>query len=94
MRSRYSAFVKGLTSYLVFSWHPASCPPDLVLDRGQIWTNLRVEATTAGGATDSHGTVEFVAGFAEGSRCRHLHEVSRFERWDGRWVYVGGEIIS
>jgi len=38
MRSRYSAFVKGLTSYLVFSWHPRHCPPDLVLDRGQIWT--------------------------------------------------------
>ena len=93
MRSRYTAFVKGLTSYLVFSWHPATCPPDLAIDRRQVWTRLRIDATAGGAATDNCGTVEFVAEFEEGHRRRRLHEISRFERWEGRWVYVDGEII-
>ena len=43
------------------------------------------------------GVVEFVAHWSErgpgtGSRRGELHEVSRFERRAGRWLYVDGEV--
>jgi len=36
--------------------------------------------------------VEFVARYKLNGRAFKLHEVSRFERLDGRWLYAGGEI--
>jgi SEC-C motif-containing protein len=41
---------------------------------------------------DSHATVEFVARYKLNGRAFRLHESSRFERMDGRWLYVDGEI--
>ncbi len=40
----------------------------------------------------SHATVEFVARYKLNGRAFKLHETSRFERVDGRWLYVDGEI--
>jgi len=36
--------------------------------------------------------VEFVARYKLNGRAFRLHEVSRFARVDGRWLYVDGEI--
>jgi len=38
--------------------------------------------------------VEFVARYKVGGKAQRLHEVSRFERIDGRWVYVDGEFTA
>lgn len=90
MRSRYSAFVAGLASYLLATWHPATRPASLDLDDGVRWTGLEVLATEAGGPDDRRGTVEFRASFVEDGRERSLHEVSRFRRDGGGWRYVRG----
>jgi SEC-C motif-containing protein len=37
------------------------------------------------------GEVEFVAKLIVGDRLETLHEVSDFEKLDGRWVYHSGE---
>ena len=87
MRSRYSAFVKGDVAYLMRTWHPRTRPARLDLDPGMRWTGLEILATRDGSAFHTTGTVEFRASFRGGS----LHEVSRFERLDGAWVYVDGE---
>ncbi|WP_416969126.1 YchJ family protein [Streptomyces sp. 4F14] len=87
MRSRYSAFVKGDSGYLVRTWHPGTRPGRLELDAGMRWTGLEILATQDGTAFHSKGVVEFRASYRGGS----LHEVSRFERVDGAWVYVDGE---
>jgi SEC-C motif-containing protein len=92
MRSRYSAYVKGLEAYLLATWHPATRPPALDLDaspRSQ-WLGLTVRSHTPLDAT--HATVEFVARYKLNGRAFRLHETSRFERVDGRWLYVDGEI--
>ena len=89
MRSRYSAFAKGLRTYLLASWHPDTRPADLTIDPLQRWTGLKVVSTERGGASDDTGTVEFEATYEAAGRTGTLHEVSRFERVDGRWVYVG-----
>mgnify|MGYP002260599963 CR=1 FL=1 len=92
MRSRYSAFVLGREDYLLATWHPDSRPAALDLDaspRPQ-WLGLAVKAHAQQDAT--HATVEFVARYKLNGRAFRLHEISRFERVDGHWLYVDGEI--
>ncbi|MFC4505476.1 MULTISPECIES: YchJ family protein [Streptomyces] len=88
MRSRYCAFVKGDVGYLLRTWHPRTRPGRLDLDPGMRWTGLEILGTGDGSAFHTTGTVEFRASFRGGS----LHERSRFERVDGAWVYVDGDI--
>ncbi|MBB6416525.1 YchJ family protein [Streptomyces sp. AK010] len=87
MRSRYCAFVKGDVAYLLRTWHPRTRPGRLGLDAGMRWTGLEVLGTSEGSAFHTTGTVEFRASYRGGS----LHELSRFERVDGAWVYVDRE---
>ena len=92
MRSRYSAYVLSLEDYLRATWHPATCPAALELDavpRPQ-WLGLVVKSHTQ--LDETHATVEFVARYKLNGRAFRLHEVSRFERVGGRWLYVDGEI--
>ncbi|MDO9386967.1 MAG: YchJ family metal-binding protein [Thiobacillus sp.] len=92
MRSRYSAYVLGLEDYLLATWHPDTRPAALDLDvppRPQ-WLGLAVKAHVPLDA--SHATVEFVARYKRNGRAFKLHETSRFEQVDGRWLYVGGDI--
>lgn len=92
MRSRYSAYVLGLEDYLLATWHPATRPAALQLDakpRAQ-WLGLAVKSHTP--LDNTHATVEFVARYKLNGRAFRLHETSRFERVDGRWLYVDGEI--
>ncbi|MFG2122325.1 YchJ family protein [Streptomyces sp. NPDC048710] len=90
MRSRYSAFVKGDTGYLLRTWHPRTRPEHLDLDPGMTWTGLEILGSTEGSAFHATGTVTFRASYRGGS----LHERSRFERVDGAWVYVDGDFLD
>jgi len=92
MRSRYSAFAKGLVPYLLDTWDPVTRPDGVTLDPDQRWIALRIIATVAGTASDDVGTVEFVATSDTSGRRDHMHEVSDFVRLDGRWVYTGGRV--
>ena len=92
MRSRYSAFVSGLADYLLATWHPDTRPAELGLDempRPQ-WLELTVKSHSR--QDDSHATVEFVARYKLNGRAFKLHELSHFERRDGLWLYVDGEM--
>ena len=91
MRSRYSAFARGLTAYLLATWHPTTRPKKLVLDPEQEWLRLEVLSST-GGFLDSEGTVEFRATWRERGVTEVLHERSRFVREDGRWCYLSGSV--
>lgn len=94
MRSRYSAFAVGDAAYLLTSWHPASRPRELTLDDAVAWRRLQIVDTEAGGRDDDHGVVEFRAQYVTGGGRRILHERSRFERVDGAWVYVDGDLLG
>jgi len=94
MRSRYSAFVRGDEAYLLWSWHPEHRPTSVDVRGAEQWTGLEIVATRAGGMDDDKGTVEFTAHFVAGGAPRTLHEVSRFVRLDGRWVYLKGRDVS
>jgi len=92
MRSRYSAYVLGLEDYLLATWHPATRPAALELDaapRPQ-WLGLSLKVHTP--MDETHATVEFVARYKLSGRAFRLHETSRFEKLEGRWLYVDGAI--
>ncbi|MFC7306857.1 YchJ family protein [Streptomyces monticola] len=94
MRSRYAAFAVGDEAYLLRTWHPRTRPPRLGLGEGgrMRWVGLEILGTSEGTAFHSTGTVEFRARYTEGGRPGSLHERSRFERYDGAWVYVDGDL--
>lgn len=91
MRSRYSAYVLGLTDYLMATWHPSSRPGRIEpAPPGQRWLGLEVRRHAQVDA--DHAEVEFVARSKLGGRAQRLHEVSRFVRENGRWYYLDGEL--
>jgi SEC-C motif domain protein len=88
MRSRYSAFAVGNTAYLLATWHSRTRPAAIELDPEQRWTRLDILGVSRGGMLDVEGTVEFRAFFRYKGSVHEQHEVSRFAREDGRWVYL------
>lgn len=93
MRSRYSAYCRGRLDYVHETWHPRT------RDSGGLtqtdgprpqWIGLQILAVRAGAPTDGAGEVEFIARYKIGGRALRLHEISRFVRLGGRWVYEGG----
>jgi SEC-C motif domain protein len=88
MRSRYAAYAMGLHDYLLDTWHPRTRPTIIEPPApGLRWIGLEVRKHVEIDAEQA--TVEFVARSKFGGRAQRLHEVSRFERLHGRWLYVG-----
>jgi SEC-C motif domain protein len=92
MRARYAAYALDLLDYVFRTWHPRTRPDDLAPTPGLTWTGLEVLGSVEGGPADDTGTVEFRARFRGPEGEQVLHEVSRFERRGGRWVYVDGDV--
>ena len=91
MRSRYSAWVLGDIDYLRATRHADTCPPDLAPDAGQLrWLGLSVKRHALTGPDSAE--VEFVARYRVAGRGARMHEISRFVREDGRWLYVDGDV--
>jgi len=88
MRSRFSAFAVGDTTYLLATWHPSTRPEALELDPEMRWYRLDVINRAAGGPLGSHGTVEFEAFWRSPIDSGSHHEVSDFMREGGRWYYL------
>lgn len=94
MRSRYSAYVMRMSDYLLSSWHPRTRPETMAFDRTDTTRWLGLEIKRHHELSPDVATVEFVATWREGGhRAQSLHEVSRFQRVDGHWRYVNGEIL-
>ncbi len=98
MRSRYSAYVRGLSGYLRDTWHPRTRPNVVELETpGPRWLGLEVRRQRAlpdtpgsGGEPLPQAEVEFVARCKQGGRATRLHETSRFLREGGHWLYLDG----
>ncbi len=94
MRSRYTAHVLGDIDHLTATWHPKTRPLDMALEPRQQWLGLTIRRVEAGGPKDDRGVVEYIARFKIDGRGHRLHEISRFERSNGAWIYVDGEIVE
>lgn len=92
MRSRYSAYVKENESYLINTWHKNTQPNKINFEAHIKWSRLKIINTDQGSVEDEQGTVEFIATYKTNGRASRLHEISRFVRHHGDWVYLDGEI--
>lgn len=91
MRSRYSAFVMDRRDYLMATWHPRTRPRQLEApEPGLRWLGLDVLRHRV--LDEDHAEVRFVARSKLGGRAHRLTETSRFERINGEWLYVDGDI--
>lgn len=94
MRSRYCAYTRGDTAYLLSTWHPTTRPDslDFSQDVPLRWLGLKILRHTAGAPGDGAGTVEFVARFKNAGKAGRMREISRFVQEEGKWYYVDGEM--
>ena len=95
MRSRYTAYTLEREDYLLATWHHSTRPAALELasePRSQ-WLGLEVKRHEQ--PQPDHAVVEFVARYSYkvGGRAQRLHEISRFVREAGQWLYVDGAIV-
>lgn len=97
MRSRYTAYTLKEMPHL-----RTTLAPEALTDydetaatawaRQAEWLGLEVLGTQGGGPDDQEGTVEFRARYrVKGQELAH-HELSRFRRHEGHWLYVDGDI--
>jgi SEC-C motif-containing protein len=98
MRSRYTAYVKGDIDYLHDSIHPAhregvDREATKAWSKGATWHGLDIVAKEGGGPTDEKGVVEFRARFTMNRIVQEHHERAEFERLDGRWYFVDGQMV-
>ena len=90
MRSRYSAYCRGLGPYLLKSWAAETRPMSLDLDRGQQWTGLTIDRHETTGPNTA--IVRFTAHWRKGTTTGRMTETSRFRRDGQGWVYIDGMV--
>ena len=95
MRSRFSAFaLGGFGAYLLATWAPesvAGMTAESLSEPSLDWSGLEIVSRSQQG---NAGVVEFRAFFREDGEVGCHHEISRFERRDGRWLYVDGDVLE
>lgn len=95
MRSRYSAYTRVETGYILQTTHPDH--------RGDFdekgtrewaessqWEGLEIVNTAGGGPDDTEGKVEFIARYRDRDVRRTHHELADFRKLDGVWYFTDG----
>jgi SEC-C motif-containing protein len=85
MRSRYCAFVLENWAYLAKTQTQAF---DASPTPGLEWKGLEI---LSGQEWGMESTVEFCAHYSLDGQAGKLHEISRFRRKNGAWLYVDGQ---
>lgn len=99
MRSRYSAYAFQEIDYLR---ETLSAEAQVDHDDKSVkewaetadWQGLTIHDTWAGGEEDEDGIVEFSAHYAVSGVDQTHRERAQFKRFDGKWLYVDGDIAS
>ncbi|MCX7086274.1 MAG: YchJ family protein [Methylococcales bacterium] len=95
MRSRYSAYVLRIGSYLQDTWELSGRPKVIDFTKETIeWLRLEITDTKKGSAQDNKGVVAFKAFFMQDGEECVMNEISRFTKVNGRWFYLDGVIKS
>ncbi len=92
LRARYSAFVSGNIDYIIETHHPEKRNE---IDRNSVsewakgsqWHGLNVLSVVGGAATDSEGTIEFIAKYTQDGKSYEHRECSLFKKHDGAWYF-------
>lgn len=97
MRSRYSAYCRANIDYIQKTMSGKSSegfdPVSAALWAERVvWISLQVLRTSM--QSDVHGQVEFVACFVDHKTIHQMHELSDFQRINGRWYYSDGTRLT
>jgi SEC-C motif-containing protein len=99
MRSRYTAYVKGVMQYLYDTTHPeyrAGYNHDATKEwsENSQWKGLEILSVKGGTAEDDIGDVEFKAFYVGNKVEQTHHEVGRFRKVDGAWYFTDGVMVE
>ncbi|WP_305909661.1 YchJ family protein [Methylomarinum sp. Ch1-1] len=96
MRSRFTAYAQHNESYLLETWDSGKRPDGIDFSKeGDVeWTRLEIVGKKKGGEKDSKGIVEFKAYYTLEGEEYAMHEISRFVKKAGRWLYLDGMVKS
>lgn len=95
MRSRFTAYAKRNVGYLLNTWDASKRPTEIDFSKETAqWQKLQIISCKKGSAKDSKGLVEFKAFYSQDGEDYFMHEISRFVKSGGRWLYLDGVIKS
>ena len=99
MRSRYTAYAKVKTDYLLKSTHPdqrADFNEKEISNwaRNSEWHGLEIINIKNGGHDDTEGTVEFIATYSQNGVKRNHHELALFKKLNDDWFFEDGGMVS
>ena len=99
MRSRYSAFVVGAVDYIYETHHPSkreevSKDEIMAWSQDSSWHGLEIVEKSEGETKNSSGIVEFIAKYSTNEQRYNHHERASFEKVEGDWFFVDGQIIK
>ena len=99
MRSRYAAYVKVETDYLLETTHPKHREGYDVegtrewAENAQ-WQGLEIISVKGGGKGDATGEVEFIARFSEKGEAKVHHELALFKKEKDAWLFTDGKAVT
>jgi len=96
MRARYSSYATGRIDFIESSQAPEgreSFDRDSAAkwSKESTWLGLRIVAAKDGQPGDDAGVVNFIAAYSQKGEEYEHHEIARFRREGGRWLFVDGE---
>lgn len=99
MRARYSAYVTGNVDFLGASLDEdgrEAFDADSAREWAETaqWKGFEIVGVEGGGADDDEGVVEFRAEFEANGSAQEHHERSYFQKIDGRWCFIEGEVFG
>ena len=99
MRSRYSAYAKVETDYILETTHPKhrqGYDPEgtRAWAEGAEWHGLEIVSVKNGGPDDATGEVEFVARYSEKGEPKAHHERAQFKREKTGWLFTDGRAVT
>ncbi len=98
MRSRYSAYTKAEVDYLYETTHPSyrkgyDHEGTRQWAESSQWLGLEI-VSARGGESDTLGEVEFIASYNDGETVHNHHELGKFRKEDGCWLFVDGKMVG
>lgn len=98
MRSRYSAYTKAEVEYLYATTHPSyrkgyDHEGTRQWAENSKWLGLEI-LSARGGENDTLGEVEFIASYSDGEAVHNHHELGKFRKIEGNWLFVDGKMVG
>ncbi len=93
MRSRFTAYALHNSEYLIQTWDKNQRPKTIDFSKDEAeWQRLEILNTKKGCINDTRGLVTFKAYYLIDDVEHVLHEISRFKKIAGKWLYLDGVV--